>query len=453
MMFQSRIYIFRYLKRIFFRHIYINTVVNSGKDKYRKKGFISPKKTQGFSKNNLKVSVKSNEFFPRVLSPLESKRLLLSYQKRSCDIGIENLSISVIDDINLSGNLFNFPLNILQKMRDLEVFGFESRVDFSKDPVVILRECSISIGRILLNDNISSKDRRIVLIGNQGTGKSFCLLQAQCWAFQKGWIVLAVPRGSSIDIVNNTTPFFYHKETGLWRQQEYTSSLLNRFAKANFDTLSKIFLSKDYHVGKHLIPKSTSLFKFLEIGVLDSSISHDVLEIFLKELNVGNRPPVLFTFDNVSAICLPSLYMSSEYKNIHPYELALVRTFFSYLNGEERGAIISCASKSFNKSDRVLDISLGFLEPKSYEDIDERILWAVNGAKYHLIGNYTPIESENIVRYYSMSNIIRKNIDEISEEFIKERILLSGSNPRELFWNCVRMWMNSFVYRNYVLNC
>lgn len=93
-------------------------------------------------------------------------------------------------------------------------------------------------------------------------------------------------------------------------------------------------MSREYYIGNCVISKFTSLFKFLEIGVLNSSISHEILEIFLKELNIGNCPPVLFTFDNISVVCSPSQYMSSEYKTIHPYELALIRTFFTYLNGE-----------------------------------------------------------------------------------------------------------------------
>lgn len=105
---------------------------------------------------------------------------------------------------------------------------------------------------------------------------------------------------------------------------------------------------------------------------------------------------------------------------------------------KDRGAIISCASKIFSKSDRMLEISLGFLEPKSYENVDKRVLWAVNGVEYYVVGNYTPVESENIIRYYFMSNIIGKNIDNVSKEFVKEKMLLSGNNPREVFWNCVK---------------
>ncbi|KTW32035.1 uncharacterized protein T551_00717 [Pneumocystis jirovecii RU7] len=429
--------IFKHSQKTFFRYIHTNTIVNIGKDKYKRKGFVPKKKKQSFDKNNVKTNIKLNDS-PRILSPLESK-LLLSYKKESYNIGIQNLNIFDANNIKLCGRLFNFPLNILQKMKNLDAFRFEHKIDFSNDPVIVLRECSIYISQKLLDDNVSSKNRRIVLIGDQGTGKSFCLLQAQCWAFQKGWIVLAIPRG--LDIVNNTTPFFYHKETGLWRQPEYTSSLLEKFSKANFDILNQIFLSREYYIGNCVISKFTSLFKFLEIGVLNSSISHEILEIFLKELNIGNCPPVLFTFDNISVVCSPSQYMSSEYKTIHPYELALIRTFFTYLNGEfffDRGAIISCASKIFSKSDRMLEISLGFLEPKSYENVDKRVLWAVNGVEYYVVGNYTPVESENIIRYYFMSNIIGKNIDNVSKEFVKEKMLLSGNNPREVFWNCVK---------------
>ncbi|KAG4301535.1 hypothetical protein PCK1_002020 [Pneumocystis canis] len=432
--------IFKYSKKL--RYVHINIVANIGKDKHKKKGFTSPrKKAQGFSRKNSEANVKSNESLPGVLFPSKFKQSLIAHRKESCSIGIQNLSLFVMDKMDMCGKLFNFPSNILQKMRNLEVFRFEHRVDFSKDPVVVLRECSVYIGQKLLDDNVSSKNRRIVLIGKQGTGKSFCLLQAQCWAFQKGWIVLAIPRG--LDIVNNTTSFFYHEKTNLWRQPEYTSFLLEKFSKANFDILSKIFLSKAYHVGNHNISKSTPLSSFLEIGVIDSLISHDILEIFLKELSFGNGPPVLFTFDNISAACSPSLYMTNEYKTVHPYDLALIRTFFTYLNGKlffERGAIIACASKLFNKPDRILEISLGFLKPKSYENVDERIVWAVNGAEYHTIENYTSIESENIIKYYLMANVVGRNIDNsILNEFIKEKILLSGSNPRELFWNCLRM--------------
>ncbi|KTW30635.1 hypothetical protein T552_00351 [Pneumocystis carinii B80] len=401
---------------------------------------MSFKKKKEISKNNFKANVKLNESLPRIFTPLKLKLSLVD-QKESYEIGIENLNSSVIDKMDLCGRLFNFPLNILEKMRNLGVFQFEPRIDHSKDPVVVLRESSVYIGRKLLDDNISSKDRRIILIGNQGTGKSFCLLQAQCLAFQKGWIVLAIPRG--IDIVNNTTPFFYHEETGLWRQPEYTSSLLDKFLKANFNILDKIFMSKEYYAGNHIVPKFTPLSKLLEIGVSNLLLSHDILEIFLKELNIGNCPPVLFTFDNISVICSPSQYISSEYKAIHPCDLALMRTFYTYLNGKisfDRGAIISCTSKSFNNSDRALEVSLGFLKHKSYENIDERISSAVNDVEYYVIGNYTPIESRNILNYYLMANIIIKDIDNsILKEFIREIMLLSGSNPRELFWNCLRM--------------
>ncbi|KAG5440780.1 hypothetical protein PCK2_000216 [Pneumocystis canis] len=285
-------------------------------------------KDEEFPRLNGKVSTKLKELSISNENELNTSFLCSSFFNYDSKMASQ---YSVI--LNNISNLLKNIEQIKQFCSSVSAFSNSTitAIEFVEVLWILFKGRLEEIGRVLSqfvdlihNDN---KKSELLIAWNDWKIKK----NTQCWAFQKGWIVLAIPRG--LDIVNNTTSFFYHKKTNLWRQPEYTSFLLDGFAKANFDILSKIFLSREYHIGTHIISKSTSLSEFLEIGVLDSLISHDILEIFLKELSLGNCPPVLLTFDNISATCTPSLYMSNEYKAIHPYDLALIRLFFTYLNG------------------------------------------------------------------------------------------------------------------------
>ena len=70
-------------------------------------------------------------------------------------------------------------------------------------PVCLIRPNTGLVARQLLAEDVShlgTKDRRVVVAGKPGTGKSFSLLQIAAAALMQKYVVVAVPRGITSSI-------------------------------------------------------------------------------------------------------------------------------------------------------------------------------------------------------------------------------------------------------------
>lgn len=120
---------------------------------------------------------------------------------------------------------------------------------------------------------------------------------------------------------------------------------------------------------------------------------------------------MLFLFDNISAISVPSQIRSEQppYSYIHPHRLWIPFFFTCLLNGtlnHPNAAVI--AATSGHPQARTLEIALGQTTQKPYETIDRRIPHSVDGATIIKAGDrLTPEEAMGLSTYYKEAGLLK----------------------------------------------
>jgi hypothetical protein len=120
---------------------------------------------------------------------------------------------------------------------------------------------------------------------------------------------------------------------------------------------------------------------------------------------------MLFLFDNISAISVPSQIRAPHYPHrpVHPHRLWIPFFFTCLLNGtvnQPNAAIVAATSQ--HPAARTLDIALGQAEQKPYEPIDRRIPHSVGGATVIRAGDQlTPEEAMGLASFYQAGGLLK----------------------------------------------
>jgi len=150
----------------------------------------------------------------------------------------------------------------------------------------------------------------------------------------------------------------------------------------------------------------------------------------------SDRPPILFLFDNISAISVPSRIPSPEYPHrpVHPHRLWIPFFYTCLLNGtlnHPKAAVIAATSQF--PSARTLEIALGEVEQDPYEPIDRRIPHSIAGATVIRAGDQlTPAEAMGLSSYYREAGLL-KVVDRFNglNKSVGDPDYL---NPKSTFW-------------------
>lgn len=97
------------------------------------------------------------------------------------------------------GEVVAFPETVAARLESLGMFNEKQGFQFMRKPVSVIRHNTGLVARELLAPdvtNLGTKDRRVIVTGKGGTGKSFILLQMAAMALMQKYVVLAVPRGN-----------------------------------------------------------------------------------------------------------------------------------------------------------------------------------------------------------------------------------------------------------------
>lgn len=189
------------------------------------------------------------------------------------------------------------------------------------------------------------------------------------------------------------------------------------------------------------------LLDLLEWAELHPGSSQEAFEMFLLEMaqpkrylkiqNPSNfRPQMLFLFDNISAISVPSQIRSPDYPYpfVHPHRLWIPFFFTCLLNGtlsHPHATVIAATSQ--HPHARTLDIALGDAVQKPYEPIDRRIPHSIDGATVIRAGDQlTPEEAMGLSSYYKDAGLLKTidRFDGISKSVGDEDYV----NPDSGFW-------------------
>ena len=337
------------------------------------------------------------------------------------------------------GSVSEVPAEVVAQLKALDVLRKQAGYQYFSQLASVLRAPTVQLAD-LINATGSSRRRRAIIKGPAGSGKSTAMLQAITLALQKKWVVIAMPRGE--DIVDSSFSYAYDATRKSWKQDDYVAGLLKNIAEGNRDVLRLQNISKSYSFDRHTLPENSSLYKLLEIGAVDPVIAHDVLDVFLAEMNLGGRPPVLMTLDNISITTLPSRYRDADFQPVHPFDLEIIRTFIEYLNGSKElrdGAVLTCTSSVPACRPKSLNIALKEERRSPFEAVDPRIAEGIKGATVVEVGQYTSREAASIVQYYASAGLLRSHSSiEIPEMLARHRGFMSGMIGRDVFQSCLK---------------
>lgn len=354
-----------------------------------------------------------------------SPKSRMALGEKMTEVALPELTIGASTAEILVGRVFRFPSSIHQKLETLQANHSTQHFAFFKTPASLLRPVSIALGRALEDDTMGSDKRRIILTGPGGSGKTLALFQAQTWAFQKGWIVLTI--ADSTPLVNNSTTYKWDERRAGYIQPTACSAFLRKNLEVNRQMLMEHQLSREWLFDRHVAPQSGNLAKLLEIGAVDEFVAHDVLDAFLQELSASNRPAVLFSLDNLSAISTLTQYRSADFKPIHAHDLILARTFLSYLSAEKsfaRGAVIT-ATSSLAPRAQSLDMALGLEGLDPFITVNERVQRSVANATVVNVEELTNVELRGLLHYYKEAQVYQ---GEITDNEVARIGALGGAN-------------------------
>jgi len=98
------------------------------------------------------------------------------------------------------GDVVLFPSEILNRLNALGMVNEKLGFQYTRNAASVIRQNSGLVARELFAGNVrhlATKDRRVIVSGKGGTGKSFMLLQMAALALMQEYVVIAVPRGPS----------------------------------------------------------------------------------------------------------------------------------------------------------------------------------------------------------------------------------------------------------------
>jgi len=170
-----------------------------------------------------------------------------------------------------SGETYRFDEQVCDQLQALGMFNAKQPFHYMRWPTTAVRTNSGLIARQLFDERIKhlgTNDRRVVVTGKAGSGKSIALLQICAAALSEGYVVVAVPRGMAttlpfliigMDLVENRTAFHLEEGAKRYHQDQYLSNMITRTRKACRKTLAKVLsfsLYCDLTVGNNSHPCS-----------------------------------------------------------------------------------------------------------------------------------------------------------------------------------------------------
>jgi small subunit ribosomal protein S29 len=109
------------------------------------------------------------------------------------------------------------------------------------------------------------------------------MLQAMSAAWQKGWIVIYLPRAT--ELIDSTSPYAYNTTTQTFHQPALSSTLLSSMLAANKKKLSEISLGREYETATgQKFEADEKLDALMARAAKDETISVGVLEIVFEVL-------------------------------------------------------------------------------------------------------------------------------------------------------------------------
>lgn len=320
--------------------------------------------------------------------------------------------------------------------------SIEREFSLLSSPTSVIRDATLSILDIIdkgEKTGTSTKDARVVLTGDRGSGKSHLLLQAANYAAANKWIVLYVPR--AISWVDSTTPYAYDPRTRTFQQPELALQTLGQFVEVN----SAILRDANTQISSGIqnerlgnFPKGTPLLNLLGIGLKDQSLASEVLEVTLDVLGQQTEYPVLIAIDDFQALFCISKYRDPQYQLIFAHHLTLARLMLEYACGKRtlaKGAILGANSSTHTSFQEPLPlkealgiIPVGAVSP--YERRNKDIVAYASGLKGFSIPSKMQVgEAASMFDVWLQNNALHTAP---SDSLFLSKYVEASGNPRDM---------------------
>ncbi|GAV54550.1 hypothetical protein ZYGR_0AN00180 [Zygosaccharomyces rouxii] len=330
---------------------------------------------------------------------------------------------------------------------------------FSK-PVSLVREESTQ-KLIALIQNSSNK--KFVLTGEPGVGKSVLLAQTQAFAADSGHILVNFSQPDLF--LNGRNDFFYDVNLKQYVQPMYLKSLLRKILKSNNENLLRSITLKSDYKYSNADPKDAAVKKFITFTKGKNTL-FDLLTVKTHARNRGNlfrallnelvqqsQVPVFFSVDNFSRMLTESYsaYKDVHNKNIPLLDLQVGKTIMDVVSGDIKFAndqsSVVLAISGADRTNRTLPVGLNKLpaDPylkKEHLDTDFAAMLQKGKVQEFEVPKLSKEEVKQLVEFYLKSELfLNKDIQSKSvEKLVDEKYFLSGNgNSRELLKSIVLM--------------
>ncbi|AQZ13145.1 RSM23 (YGL129C) [Zygosaccharomyces parabailii] len=352
-----------------------------------------------------------------------------------------------------------------QQYRSLYHLGAFKKNQFHElfpKPISLLRESSTQKLISLLR---GSANRRFVLTGEPGVGKTVLLTQIQAYALDSGYILVNFSHPDLF--LDGRNDFFYHEKLGKYVQPMYLKALVRKILRSNNeDILRSVTLQSDYKFS-NADPKDASVKKFVNFTKGKNSLfelltvkTHarnlgTLFEAVITELSSQKVVPVLFSVDNFSRMLTESFsaYKDVNNQNIPTLELQVPNVIMQVISGDitlsnDKSCVI-LATSGVDKTNKTLPVGLGKLRAdpylsRKYLDIEFSDALQKGKVQEFEVPKLKKNEVKELVEFYLKSELfLNKEVQSKSvDQLVNEKYFLSGNgNPRELLKSIVLMHM------------
>ncbi|KAG7527804.1 hypothetical protein FFLO_06575 [Filobasidium floriforme] len=327
-----------------------------------------------------------------------------------------------------------------QNVDQLQAYGLPRRIaqEFQKGQAATVTRISSDklISRLNSAAEKSSKETRLILNGSKGSGKSTIMLQAMSAAWQKGWIVIYLPRAT--ELIDSTSPYAYNTTTQTFYQPALSSTLLSSMLAANKKALSEISLGREYETATgQRFQADEKLDALMARAAKDETISVGVLEIVFEVLAKQTTSPVLLAVDEAQALFMRSNYRTPHFDHLESYALSLPRLLLDYVSGRksfDKGAILTSISLSTAQHAPPKEIYAAVPELSKapvvtpYDKLDEHHVEAARGLEVFDVGDRLDLQEARGILDLCQQ---RKFVFGVTDEILLGKFAESGGNVNE----------------------
>lgn len=411
------------------------------------------------AKDDAKVKPKPAAYKPKAKAQVKVKKggmTHLGFKDAIRSLGYEKLAMSnselglqSLTSESPAGTVVNYEPSSEKKLATLKSFKKYQYHELSSNPVSLVTSNTVNIRDNFVNklQNSSSKDNRLCIQGETGSGKSTLVTQASALALSNDVILLHLDHAEKL--VNGTSDYIFSKKLNKYQQPMFTRRWINDIRSANEEILKKLPLSKDISftnkkVDYNLKAGTNTLFDFL------SNANESGFQFFVEELvHHSATVPVLLSVDNINAFTGKSLtrYFHPDFTPIHFTEFEVGQFILDAISGKisfQKGGVLLSESGDAPSS-KTLPVGLNLLEYDPYWkqaecDIDVANSFLANGGvKSYKVEAFTKSETRSLLSYYRQSGALQirdypTNVErKTAEQIISEKKLGEKAKIEHIF--------------------